>query len=133
MIKKGGSCPRGLLPPFSPKEGTMKKIFLFLGIWALMMAPVVMSAAETTADPLMGAVEFGSEGAGELVWKSGRLHSIDADGAVIDDLGYRFASNVKFYGANGTELTRQNFFPGTTVKFVLGKDLRTILSLVKIK
>ena len=111
----------------------MKNSILIVAILVLIMAPVTLPAAESkNADPLMGAVEFGSNNeVTGLVWKSGRIDTIDEKGMVVDDVGYVFAPDVKFYGANGVTVTRMNFFPGMSVKFVLANDLRTVLSLVK--
>ena len=112
----------------------MKNSILILAILVVFtMAPVTLPAAESkNADPLMGAVEFGSNNeVTGLVWKTGRINTIDDTGMVVDDVGYVFAPDVKFFGATGVKLTRMNFFPGMTVKFVLDNDLRTVLSLVK--
>ena len=111
----------------------MKNSIVIMAILVLLVAPVTLPAAEpNSSDPLMGAVEFGSnQEVTGLVWKSGRIDTIDEKGMVVDDVGYVFAPNIKFYGANGVSVTRMNFFPGMSVKLVLDKDLRTVLSLVK--
>lgn len=110
----------------------MKKSLLMIGILALIMLPIVLPAADSTAnDPLMGAVEFGSEENPERVWKTGRIERIDEEGMVVNDIGYQFTTHTKYYSATGNDLSRMNFFSGTSVKFVLEKDMKTVVSLIK--
>ncbi|MEW6076337.1 MAG: hypothetical protein AB1724_00850 [Thermodesulfobacteriota bacterium] len=111
----------------------MKKGMLIVIMMAMILAPLALPAEESVpADPLMGAVEFGTQEEPELVWKSGRIDSINDNGMVVDDAGYRFSTDIKYYSESGVRLTRLNFSPGTPVKFVLKKDLVTVVALVKI-
>lgn len=119
----------------------MKKALFILGMVAALMAPAILPAVEenTVVDPMMGAVKFGEhEDSTELVWKSGRIEDIDETGIRVNDLGYRFIPDTKFYSASGVTLTRLNFHVGDEVKFVIRREPKTgyrmtIVSLVKAK
>jgi hypothetical protein len=112
----------------------MKKGMLILIMMAMMLAPLALLAEEPAPDDdlLMGAVKFGTQEEAELVWKSGRINTIDDKGMVVDDAGYSFSPDIKYYSESGARLTRLNFLPGTPVKFVLKKDLVTVIALLKL-
>lgn len=112
----------------------MKKIIL-LGLMLLVVFPIIGYSQEGPVDPLMGAKPFGEEYATPpaLVWKVGKIDVVKEDRVIIDDATYKLTENTKFYSASGNELTLLNFHPGTSVKFVLKQDLRTIVSLVKVR
>ena len=104
----------------------------------LLLVPAPSPAADPGADdPMMGAVKFGEhEDTTPLVWRSGRIEYIDATGIRVNDLGYQFLPETKFYSASGQPLTWMNFPIGTRVKVVLRREPVTgyrvnIVSLVK--
>ncbi len=110
----------------------MKKYLLMIGILVLMMVPMVLPAADSTAtDPLMGAAELGTRENPELVWKSGKINRVDEIGMTIDDVFYEFNPDTTFYSTSGIKITSSNFFPGTSVKIVLKNDMKTVVSVVK--
>ncbi len=67
----------------------------------------------------------------KLVWQTGRIDSISSGGVVIDDTRYRFSNGIHFYSIDGTIINSNNFNQGSEVTFVLDRDRKTIVKLVK--
>ena len=113
----------------------MKKRWIETVVLIIMMMAPAGLVAQTRVDPLMGAEQGTADNWNKnvLIWSEGLIDSIDKDGVVIDDSGYLLSSTTKFYSDNGTALTVRNFSAGTPVRYVLDKDRRTIVSMIKIR
>lgn len=112
----------------------MKKRWTVTVVLIMMMVPAFLMAQDK-ADPLMGAQEGTADNwkKSVLIWSEGVIDSIDKDGVVINDSSFEFSSATKFYSDNDTALTVRNFSAGTPVRYVLDKDRRTIVSMIKIR
>jgi hypothetical protein len=53
---------------------------------------------------------------------NGTIDSIGENAVVINDMKYKFASNVKFLSNTGSDLTKSLFKKGDPVDFVLNSD-----------
>ncbi len=68
----------------------------------------------------------------KLVWKTGTIDALNADGVVIGDVGYQWSNfGTRFRGIDGQILNSENFNQGMEVTFVLERDRKTIVTMIK--
>lgn len=113
----------------------MKKMMMILAGLMLMVAATAFSEGQNISDDVLGGAEAASPinwDSDKLVWKTGKIDSIDPDGVVINDKGYHWSNfGVRFIGIDGTILDEGKFNQGMNVTFVLENDRNTIVTLIK--
>ena len=113
----------------------MKKMTMILAGLMLMVAATAFSEGQNISDDALGGAEAASPvnwDSDKLVWKTGKIDSIDSDGVVINDKGYHWSNfGVRFLGIDGTILDEGKFHQGAKVTFVLENDRKTIVTMIK--
>jgi putative cell wall-binding protein len=114
----------------------MKKIITMIMLAGLILMTAVVSPAQdkNISNGILAGVEEVSPDnwrSDVLVWKTGKIDLIDAEGVVIDDTSYLFSGSIHYFSIDGALLNLSSFHEGTVVTFVLDNDRQTILKLIK--
>ncbi len=113
----------------------MKKIIVTLVVLMLIGTGIAFAEGQDVSNVLPGDAEAAAPEnwkTDKLVWKTGTIDANAEKGLVINDIGYRWSPHgTDFRDINGAILSKGDFDQGTDVTFVLDKDRKTIVTLIK--
>jgi hypothetical protein len=113
----------------------MKKIIILILGTMVMFAGIAFADEQNISAGVLEGVENATPSnwrSDNLVWKTGIIDGKSAEGMVIDDAGYRWSKyGTNFRGSDGSIQTSGDFNQGMEVTFVLEKDRKTIVTLIR--
>lgn len=113
----------------------MKKIIVTLLVLMLIGTGIAFAERQDVSNVLLGDAEAAASenwNTDKLVWQTGTIDADAEKGLVVNDIGYRWSPyGTDFRDIDGAILSKGDFDQGTDVTFVLDKDRKTIVTLIR--